>query len=157
LRPDNTQPHENVGRRHYHDSGALKTHPAKKHFTEKFRASMTVERWTNAKSAFVAYLTGKGRTAPQIAAELADGTIPETIRGMWRRWGLPMETARGRTYCAVGIWLSKSERSVLGNRALARGISPEEYLRRIAVCAVADDLYDAVTDGRFDQRPERDH
>lgn len=124
---------------------------SKRHHTERHRQKgMLVERWTNAKAAYVAYLTGKGVPSSEIAKTLNDGVRPETIRAMWRRWRLPMPPAGARHAATVSVNLYADERGLLARRARTLGIAPEEYLRRVAICAVTDDLYAAVTDGRFD-------
>lgn len=123
----------------------------KTHHTERYRGKhLLVERWTNAKSAHVAYLTGKGVPATEIAKMLNDGVHPATIRAMWRRWRLPMAPTGGRHIATVPVSLVAHERHLLTQRAKKLKIAPEEYLRRIAICAVSDDLYAAVTDGRFE-------
>lgn len=128
----------------------------KKHHTERMRGEkLLVERWTNAKSAYVAYLTGKGVASTEIAKTLNDGVNPATIRAMWRRWRLPMTPTGGRHVATVPVPLMAHERTLLTQRAKKLKIAPEEYLRRISVCALSDDLYAAVTDGRFDDKRTR--
>ncbi|ATU91762.1 hypothetical protein [Phyllobacterium zundukense] len=125
----------------------------KSHHTERYRGSkLLVERWTNAKAAHVAFLTGKGVPSTEIARILNDGVHPATIRAMWRRWRLPMAPTGGRHPAAVPINLYADERGLLAKRAKKLDVTPEEYLRRIAVCAISDDLYAAVTDGKFDKK-----
>jgi hypothetical protein len=124
----------------------------KSHHTERYRGpQLIVERWTNAKAAHVAFLTGKGVPSTEIAKVLNDGVRAETIRAMWRRWRLPMSSTGGRHPSTVPINLYAHERALLTKRAKQLGLAPEEYLRRIAVCAISDDLYAAVTDGKFDE------
>lgn len=123
----------------------------KRHSSERYRATqLIVERWTNAKSALVAYLTGKGHTSVQIAEMLNDGTRPETIRRMWKLWELPLDSTGGRHRATVPVPLFAHERVALAILAKKVGVSPEEFLRRISICVISDDLYGAVTDGRFD-------
>jgi len=123
----------------------------KRHSSERYRgAQLLVERWTNAKSALVAYLTGKGHTSVQIAEMLGDGTRPETIRRMWKLWALPVDSTGGRHRATVPVPLFAHERVALAIHAKKIGVSPEEFLRRISVCVISDSLYHAVTDGRFD-------
>jgi hypothetical protein len=47
----------------------------------------------------VGYLTGRGFTSKKIAEVVGDGTIPETVRGVWRRWGLTDGDKRAMKSC----------------------------------------------------------
>ena len=114
------------------------------------RPNQTIERRTNAWAANVGYLTGRGFQSPEIASVLHDGTSSDTVRRMWKLWGLARLGKAARAV-HVPVRLSAHERRVLAQRASRKGISAEEWLRRLAVCAIADDLYNAVTDGRFDR------
>ncbi|TIS37531.1 hypothetical protein [Mesorhizobium sp.] len=126
--------------------------PMKRASTDRFRApGMVVERRTNAWAAMVGFLTGRGYTSAEIERILRDGTSGETVRRMWKLWALPLTETGGRRKISVPIELSARERGLLADRARRRGITPPEYLRRIATCALIDDLYDAVTDGKFDR------
>jgi hypothetical protein len=117
--------------------------------TSRRRApNLVVERRTNAWAGMIGYLTGRGFASVKIAAVLGDGTTPETVRGVWRRWGLT--NGRERANAVVPIEISQAETGLLQKRADALGISPDEWLRRVASCAIRDDLYDAVTDGKFE-------
>ncbi|PWJ79786.1 hypothetical protein C7441_11463 [Pseudaminobacter salicylatoxidans] len=122
----------------------------KRHHTERFRGRL-VERWTNAKSGYVGFLTGQGYSSVEIEKIMADGTSAPTVRGLWRRWGLPLSELRGDRRNPVTIQLTYSQRAKLVRLAEKRGLTRQEYLRRIAVCAIADDMYEAVTDGEFDE------
>lgn len=136
--------------RDYHDSPASR----KRHHTERYRQASPgaiVERWTNAKSGFVGYLTGRGYTSGEIERILNDGTSMHTVRGMWRRWGLPLTETGGRRSFVVPVSLGRSARSKLAKSAKKVGITPDEFLRRIIVSVVDDDLYKAVVDDRFDE------
>lgn len=119
--------------------------------TERFRApELFVERWTNAKAGIVGFMTGQGRTSVAIAEMIADGTNAATIRALWKKWGLPIDKSGGRRRGNVPVSLTIHQRKLLSKRAKQINIMPEEYLRRIVVCAIEDDLYGAVTDGKFD-------
>lgn len=123
----------------------------KRHSSERYRGQrLVVERWTNAKAALVAYWTAKGHTSVRIAEMLGDGTRPETIRRMWRLWVLPLDSTGGRHRATVPVPLFTHERVALATHAKKIGLEPEEYLRRISICVISDNLYSAVTDGRFD-------
>ncbi|MEN5278099.1 hypothetical protein ABE527_14240 [Brucella sp. TWI432] len=108
----------------------------------------TRRRWNNAKSAHVGYWTGKGRSSREIAEILADGTTSHTIRRQWYNWHLPSH-GKAQKLVFVNVPMSYQDRLVINRRALRIGISPEEFIRRVALCAAKDDLYQAVTDGRF--------
>lgn len=103
----------------------------------------------------VGFLTGQGYSSKEIARILHDGTIAATVRGMWRRWGLSLMPPEGqkRTF-VTPIQLGRREREKLALRAQRRGITSEEYLRRILSCAIKDDLYSAIVGSNFD-KPKR--
>lgn len=118
---------------------------------ERFRGPrLFPERWTNSKAGIVGFMTGQGRTSTDIIDHLNDGTNAATVRALWKKWGLPIDKTGGRRRGNVPVSLTIQQRKILGKRAKLIGITPEEYLRRIATCAIEDDLYAAVTDGRFD-------
>ncbi|WP_378952158.1 hypothetical protein [Mesorhizobium sp. ANAO-SY3R2] len=124
---------------------------AKRHPSERLRASMLyVERWTNAKAALIGFRTGQGHTAVAIAEMLADGTSSDSIRCMWRKWRLPIDRTGGRQRGQVPVILTAHQRKLLAKHARRLGLNPEEYLRRVASVAIEDNLYAAVTDGKFD-------
>jgi hypothetical protein len=127
-------------------------YPPKKSPTDRFRVpGLAVERRTNAWAAMVGFLTGRGYMSTEIERILHDGTSCQTVRRMWKLWGLPLPETGGRRKVSVPIELSVYERTLLSAAARRQGIQPNEYLRRIAICALTDDLYDAVTDGKFDK------
>lgn len=100
------------------------------------------ETWTNAKAAVIGFKTGQGRTSTVIAAELADGTNPASIRAMWKKWGFPY----AGDLAPVQVRLSKLDRSALSKRANAAGITPEQWLENIAKFATRDDMYRAIVE-----------
>ena len=106
-------------------------------------------KWTNAKAALIGHMLGQGHSTPAIAETIADGTSPQTIQYMRRCWGLLSDEARGGVV-EVAFRLDNKRRSNLNDRAAKLGISPAEFTRRILTCALDDDLYQAVTDGRFE-------
>ena len=115
--------------------------PAGSHFRGEIQP-----RWNNAKAAKIAYLTGLGRTSTAIAEELGDGTMPETIRAMWRRWRIGYDGKGTRRQIPVPVPLTAGERSQVNKHARKLGITPEEWLRRVAAAAIKDDLDSAVVD-----------
>lgn len=125
-----------------------KTAKPKRHWAERYRApGLLIERWTNAKAAYVGFLLGQRKMTTEISRNLADGTSPETIRTMQRRWKLPrLGTKSGHFIELTPVQLARLEA-----QAKALGVSPDEWARRVLVCAIEDKMYQAVTDGRFDK------
>lgn len=105
-------------------------------------------RRSNAWAGVVGFLTGRGYTSARIAEIVGEGTSPETIRGVWRRWGLTQGPIRAND--SVIVSLTAYEIGMLNQRAQNLGIAPDEWLRRVAACAIRDDLYGAVTDGQYE-------
>lgn len=113
-------------------------------------------RRSNAWAGVVGFLTGRGYTSSRIAEIVGDGTTRETVCGVWRRWGLTQGQIRAND--AVTVPLSRYEIRMLNQRARELGISPQEWLRRVAACAIRYDLYGAVTDGQYEAdylRPDK--
>lgn len=153
------EPAENIiTYRNYFDSPAGKELAAgKHHHTDRFEiAHPHKETWSNAKCGYVGYLTGRGYMSKEIERILNDGTIAASIRGQWRRWGLPIAEMGGRRCSVMPIGISMQLRAKLSKRARAAGLSPDEWLRRVILCAVDDDLYRAIVDDRFDPKPKRE-
>jgi hypothetical protein len=75
--------------------------------------------------------------------------VPQTIGALVnRRWRLP-KAKRGRI---VGV--TPYVEKLLEKQAGKLGITPELFLERICDCVIRDRLYDAVTDGRYDEKPK---
>jgi hypothetical protein len=91
-----------------------------------------------AKAGKVGYLTGLGRTSDAIATELADGTHPSTVRSLWTLWGIG---GRRKAGVLVPLTLSTYEARTLQARATDRGMTPEEWIRRVAAAAIRDEIY----------------
>lgn len=100
--------------------------------------------WPNSKAAWMGYLLGIGMTAHAVASRI-DST-PGLVRQMRRQWELPAGGAKR----GVRIELDQAHRKLLEKRAKAQGIEPAEFLRRISICALQDDMYAAIVDGSFD-------
>lgn len=101
--------------------------------------------WPNEKAALAGYLAGKGHSASEIAKLLGDGTREATTRRMLSSWGLPSLYGD-----PIAIELKRPLRRKLGQQAAVQGLMPSEYLRHICVCAIEDDMYNAIVDGRFE-------
>ncbi|RWM29782.1 hypothetical protein [Mesorhizobium sp.] len=115
----------------------------KRHFTERVGLPV-VQRWTMEKGALVGFLTGMGYTSGEIARRLADGTISSSIRAQWQHWELAIDEVGDSTHRKIFLDLKFHERAKLARQAKKRGLTPQEYLRRISVCAIRDDLYEAI-------------
>lgn len=103
--------------------------------------------WPARKIAEAAFLFGRGRSAKEIA-EIIDSK-PSTVSQQKSNWGL-RKYATGRAKIVVPVELSVNVRAKLAEQAERIGCSPEDYLARICSCAVLDDLYVAITDGKYD-------
>lgn len=116
----------------------------KRHYTERFRGpNLLVERWSNAKAGFVGFYLGQGKSFPEITKILSDGTSPETLRSRAYSWRLPV---KGRP-SGMLVPLTSHRKRLLAEQAEKKGLSPEEFLRRIAHYAIGGNLYDAIVDG----------
>lgn len=142
--------------RNYHDAPAAKPlGKGKRVHTDRYKTPWSIIRWSNAKCALVGYLTGRGYTSREIEKILNDGTSKDTVRGQWRRWGLPLPEQNGQRVAVMPVALASGPRNKLSQRAKKVGIAPDEFLRRIIVCVLDDDLYQAVVDDRFDPKPKK--
>lgn len=104
-----------------------------------------IERYTNAKAALIGFLHGLGQDSQQIAKQLDDGTMPETIRALIRaKYDLPRSPLTATIWAAI----DHTRRHKIKARAEVLGITPEEFARRVLMCVIDDDLYTAVIDGR---------
>lgn len=111
-------------------------------------AGIASAKWANAKAARVGYLLGQGFNSPTIARQLDDGTKPALIRQMAHSWGLSLPQGRGNA-TSLTIHLDTRVRHKLERQADELGIQPAEFIRRIAVCAINDEMYDAIVDGAY--------
>lgn len=96
------------------------------------RDTTFVERWSNKVAFLVGFLTGRGYSAPQIADVLDDGTSSGTVTKMWQYWNV--DGVRPTDDVAIMVPLTSMQRSHLYARAKQRGLSIEEYARRMLVC-----------------------
>lgn len=114
--------------------------------TDRIRAKGSfVQQRTNAWAGNVGFLAGRGYFSREIADRMADGTHPATIRKSFQRWGLPIIRHKG------GFFIPFSPKMKARIDALSKQYktTPEEIARRIIVCVVDDEMYEAVNDGRF--------
>lgn len=91
---------------------------------------------------------GQGLSSVKIAELLGDGTGPATVRTMIQGADLP---SPGHRLINIPTCFEYWKRDVLQGRADERRIAMSEMMRRVIDSAlVLDDLYDAITDGRYD-------
>lgn len=102
-------------------------------------------RWSNRKALRVGFLLGRGRQAPDIAIELADGTTAATIR-MMRGWAGLKEFGKARGATSAVVQLTSAQARLLRKRAKQQGLTTEEWLRRVASAAIEDDMFEAIVD-----------
>lgn len=94
------------------------------------------------------YLLGRGYSSTRVAKMLEDGTHPATVRGMARRAKILPKKPR---QVLVQVEMPSWQRDRIEQTAEVHGLSSEEIMRRILECSLCiDDLYEAVTDGKFD-------
>lgn len=118
----------------------------KKRHTDRIRSKGTyLDQKTTAWAGNVGYLAGRGFFSTEIAERLGDGTNPAAIRKCFQRWGLPMVRHRGGFFVAF----TPKMKARIDLLAKKHDTSSEEMIRRIAVCVIDDDMYEAVNDGRF--------
>lgn len=119
--------------------------------TSRWRAGKPFEeKKTNAWAALVGFLLGRGYSSPAIAEVLADGTRPETVRDMSKKWGLP-SWGKSQEYFVV-VQLKGRDRAHLTTRAAQHGLGMEEYCRRLLICGSMprDRYHDIVPPGQFE-------
>jgi hypothetical protein len=101
------------------------------------------ERRTNAWSAFIGFLLGRGHSSEAIAEILADGTDSGTVRRMAQRWELPTWGRKSDGFIVIPV--TQRQRANIHARASQHNLSPEEFARRILACATSpQDLYEAI-------------
>lgn len=113
---------------------------------------MTKNKFTPTKSNLWAirlgFWAGQGCSSVDIARLLEDGTGPATVRTMIQRAELPLV---GEKKVVVPIILPTWQRDILAKHARKHEIELIEYCTRLIYDAgIADDLYIALTDGRYD-------
>lgn len=124
----------------------------KRHHTERFRGreQLWAERWTNGKAATIGFWLGQHKSSTDVERILRDGTSSATVRAMIKKWRIPVDQALRGTL----VELKPYARKLLEKQAGKLGITPEVFLERICDCVIRDRLYDAVTDGRYDEEPK---
>ncbi len=117
-----------------------KAPPPKRHHTERFRFGGNMqERWTREQAALAGFLHGQHHNSVDIARAIGPDIVPATVRALIaRRWKLP------KVELGTVIELPPHSRKKLERLALARGMTPELYLRKIVMAAIKDDLFAAI-------------
>lgn len=96
-----------------------------------------IERWTNAKAAFIGWLLGRGYSSVAIAEVLDDGTDDATVREMARKWALRVPKMRSdEVYLVVPVTVR--QRANIQARAQQEGLGPEEWARQLLVCGARE-------------------
>jgi hypothetical protein len=106
--------------------------------TDRFRGGIQfVEQWTNAKAALIGFLTGRGYSSGAIAEILDDGTMPETVRLMHKKWELHSAGFSG-DQVSITVCLTTQQRSRIEARAAQEGLSLEEWCKRFLVAGARE-------------------
>lgn len=97
------------------------------------------------------YWFGRGYSPKAIAQIVGEGTSEGTVKGQVRRAGVLPPASRT---AIVPVTLPSWQRDIIARHAGARGLSLEQIISQVLESAlVLDDLYDAVTDGRYKPKP----
>lgn len=118
--------------------------PPKRHDADRYRSKQFIrEKWSNAKSALIGFLIGRGYMTTEICEHLNDGTHAESIRSMIKKWGLPVK----RHSPFVPVHITPATKRKIAEYSKVRDMEPGEYCRKILTAAVKDsDMYDAIVD-----------
>ncbi len=93
------------------------------------------------------YWHGRGYSARVIAEKLGEGTSEATVRGQIRKAGVLSDVP---LRAVIPINVPHWWRDILSRHAEARGLSLDELICQVLESAlILDDLYDAVTDGKY--------
>lgn len=94
------------------------------------------------------FFLGRGHSSVEVARLLDDGTHPATVRDMAKKAELRPDIPR---QVVVPVMLWSWQRDAVAAKAAELGIEPSVLVARVLESAVVlDDLYDAITDGRYD-------
>ncbi|MGB3338708.1 MAG: hypothetical protein WBA73_16155 [Devosia sp.] len=96
----------------------------------------------------VGFWFGRGHSATSVAAIVGEGTSAGTVAGQVRRAGLLEDAYRGTV---IPFELPSWQRNIIAEQATRRGLSMQQIIHQVLESTlVLDDLYNAVTDGRYD-------
>lgn len=112
------------------------------------KAGRFLPRRSNLWAIRVGFWFGRGYSAKDVAAKVGERTSEGTVKGQVRRAGLVGEVYRG---VVVPIEIPSWQRDVIAAKAEQRGLRLNQIIEHVLEAAlVIDDLYDAVTDGKYD-------
>ncbi|TVR06657.1 MAG: hypothetical protein EA385_15175 [Salinarimonadaceae bacterium] len=121
--------------------------PLKPKFQSKRRGAGDFKaEWSTRKCAIVGYLTCEGRTSQEIADILADGTTAGMIRVRWAQWGIPILDRKRRRRRWMPCLMSANGAAVVSRAAEKQGLTPAEWIGKVAEAAARGDLYKAIVD-----------
>lgn len=112
----------------------------------KLGAPLFSEHWSNRKVAKIAYLAGRGYSAPSIEIELGERGTANTIAHMLNEWGI-YANAPLPTYSRVPVPMAAKHRTLLADEARRRDQEMPELCRMILTQVAQDQLYAAVLEG----------
>lgn len=97
----------------------------------------------------VGFWFGRGYSPKAVAQIIGEGTSAGTVAGQVRRAGLLEDAYRGTV---VPIELPAWQRNIIADQAARRGLTLQQIIQQVLESTlVLDDLYGAVTDGRYDK------
>lgn len=100
-------------------------------------------RWTSRKIARIADMRAKGWSSAQMARELGDGTTAASIRHQLKRWKLPL-VVRGERNLMCSMSARGAAQVVVAARKA--GLTPAQWIGKVAECAARGDLFNAIVD-----------
>lgn len=104
------------------------------------------EPWSNADAALIGFLAGRGSMPGEIAEAMR--CSQPRVSAALDRWGV--KRPDNRRAIVVPVTLTRTLHRLLAAKAKELSVEPREVLRRITECVLEEDLYWAVTDGRYD-------
>lgn len=112
--------------------------------TDRYRGGRQfVEQQTPAWFATMGYLVGRGNSSVEVADLL--GTTPESVRHRLHTYGIRIEE---NGMVSITIPMRAGVRAQVAARARQRGLSLEEYCRRLLACATVNAAtYDKIVPG----------
>lgn len=88
-------------------------------------------------------MRAKGWSSEQMARELGDGTTAASIRHQLKRWKLPLVT-RGKRNLMCSMSARGAAQVVVAARKA--GLTPAQWIGKVAECAARGDLFNAIVD-----------
>ena len=95
----------------------------------------------------IGFWFGRGYSPKAVAQIVGEGTSAGTVAGQVRRAGLLEDAYRG---AVIPIELPAWQRNIIAEQAARRGMTLQQIIHQVVESTlVLDDLYVAVTDGRY--------